>query len=626
MVLSANDKKLNKLVEQVNRSGNVNEILEVNKKYYEDEIKTGKAHDYLLEYYDLVKSGKIKVCKMIKQQLDNHFADLKKIDDPDFPFFFDYRETNRLMNLLQLSPNIQNNGRLKLFPFQKAILAHIVGWRFKKDYAFRWHQFYLSMARKNGKTLIATYLAMYFMFLYDRKERDIEILLSANSAEQGDKPFKEASDTVKRFINFYPNIAGASSFRFNRNEDYFDKGFFKKLPKSESNSEGSNPDFAWVEEYHESKDNEMVTSLLGGITDGLLMYASTAGVNYDYPMHELYLTCKKVLNHEKSVKNFKDIAIWCFEQDKLSEIDHPEEWVKSNPLLSYPKKFPHMLERLKSSLDQSTNELYKFYVKHLNLWYRNADFQFVRPESWDANLVDPIKIDGKQASFGIDLSFTNDLTSISWLIPTGDGKFYADSHSFIATNNATLESKSKQDNIDFEKMIELGLVTLSKKHEVVKKNGQLVQTSKSIIDYHQVYDWLIDFISSHKLQVLAIGFDKYNANELVRLLKTNRPDWTLQAVSQKAIDMNVPTNELQELILTNKMLHPKNKVLDNSIYHSNLYALNNNLHKISKTTQNEFVDPTYALLDAYIPVQSYYVDQKANDNSASVDEWLKIYG
>ncbi|PAK68448.1 hypothetical protein, partial [Staphylococcus haemolyticus] len=61
-----NDKKLNKLVEQVNRSGNVNEILEVNKKYYEDEIKTGKAHDYLLEYYDLVKSGKIKVCKMIK--------------------------------------------------------------------------------------------------------------------------------------------------------------------------------------------------------------------------------------------------------------------------------------------------------------------------------------------------------------------------------------------------------------------------------------------------------------------------------------------------------------------------------------------------------------------------------
>ncbi|MGC3370929.1 terminase TerL endonuclease subunit, partial [Enterococcus faecium] len=79
------------------------------------------------------------------------------------------------------------------------------------------------------------------------------------------------------------------------------------------------------------------------------------------------------------------------------------------------------------------NNLNSVLVKNFNLWRQASEDSFMIAEDWQATEVEPQDITGNPVYIGVDLSKTDDLTSVSWTVPLDIGELYCDSHSFVAT-------------------------------------------------------------------------------------------------------------------------------------------------------------------------------------------------
>ena len=566
-------------------------------------------NDYVLKYAKAVLSDEIIACKKIKLACQRELDDRKKIKNKDYPYYFDNELANKVLKVLEILPS-PNGNNIKLALFQKWLVCSLYGWRTKKGNYRRYNKAFISMARKNGKSYLISSLAIVSLLFDNEPKRNRQILFVANSLSQALISFNMARSELNQLALQSSSLRRRLTIRKKEIYDNLTDSFMIPLPSDADRLDGYNPTTAIIDEYHASRDDSVYNVLASGMgqqKNGLLAVISTRGFKR-MAMYEHEQILAKILNKEIQDDRY---FIALYEQDDKEDVVNlnTDLWEQSNPLLSVKAVRDVMLPKLINDVQSAvaSDSLTPVLTKNFNLWSDINHDSFINLETWQSATIAKPNINGKHVVFGVDLSKSNDLTSISWLVQLDNGTYYADSYSFVA-NKDDIVAKGKRERVNY--------VSLARKGEC-----DISQTDSGVIDYDVIYEWLIDFIKLHNLQVDAIAYDPYQMSYLIPRLEQN---YQIVTIRQNNKTLSAPTKDFQDKILTKTIVHSNNVLLQRAVENGILIYDSTNSCRLDKRRNSDKIDPLAALLDAYTYLFNNQLEEIKNNADNSYYENLKF--
>lgn len=548
--------------------------------------------NYIEEYEKAVLDGKIEAGRKLKKAVKRDQKDLNRAKKKDFPYYFNNELANKAIKFVEILPTTSGDP-LKLEPFQKWLLGELFGWRKKKDDTRRFSECFISFSRKNGKSFLMACIASLYLLVENRPKMGREILFTANSFQQAKISFDMFASGLKYLSNQSPTIR--KRIKIN-NAEVFDLESNSHAVAKASNLQaldGYRSDLAIIDEYHLATSNEIKSTIKTGQVNSdnaLLAVISTSGNNLNSPMYKDYTFAKKVLDGKAEAD---DLFIAIYEQDSKAEvlraIDNPDLLEKSNPLLSNVDRRAVMLPKLVNSIKLANEQknMLPVYVKNANLWLQARENSYITAKDWKDAIIEPQKIQGLPVWFGVDLSKSGDLTSVSWCIPIerdDDSTYlYCDSHSWVATKYGLLE-KERRDQFNYTQG---------------EKDGEcsITKSKAGVINYDDVLNYMIDFVKKNKLIVQAVCYDPWSFGYLID--DFNRLNWQTVEIRQGRKTLTMPTRTFREELFKGNLRHPDNKLLAYAVNNAIItYDRNQNM-LIDKAKSQNKIDPLAALMNAF---------------------------
>lgn len=569
-------------------------------------------HDYVADYITAVESGEIIVGKKIQQAIDRHKRDLEKSKSDDYPFEFDLEKTRLPLQFISSLPDPKSMRVNELASFQQFIIQLIFGWVHKDTGYRRFRKVYISLARKQGKSLISAGVALY-MLLYERSPRESrQIYTTAQTRSQAKIVFNMTKKQLKAIRGQSKAIKKFTKI-LNTEIKTNDDSFISPLSSDFDSLDGLDTLLGVFDEYALSKNSELLDVIETSQSQQdqpLILIISTASSKLTYVMHSVeYKFVTKLLNEE--IEQDEYLAL-CWEQDHPSEVEDENLWIKSNPLLEVggdtEKKMKAQIRKLyKEGLAKGT--VSNVLTKHFNLWVQATKESYMTADEWNsARTETKYNIKGRKAYFGLDVSRSGDLTSVSWVIPIEEEqKFFVDSYSFVATKGGSIETKEREDNTPYRELERKGYCSIT-------------TLESGLIDYEDMVDWLINFVNENELDVQAVGFDPAYANIIVSKLDDVLP---LIQVRQTKFVLTAPIRQFKYDTLNGKIIHNSNPLLDRALFNA-ITIEDNDLVQIDKTTNRNKIDPLMALIDAYS--EAMYHDLETIDINKEIAEHGYSFG
>ncbi len=557
-------------------------------------------HDRAAEYAYNTLNGAIISCETVKQASKRFLNDLDRQDTEDFPYHYNAEYAENVCKFIELLPT-DNREKLKLLPFQSFLICNLFGWR-TQDNGMRFKTLLYSCARKSGKSFLVASISLVYLCL----ERGFskQVLFTAGSLQQAHLAFDKAKNQLRNMQQVSPAICERFKITSEKILDKDTDSFAVPLATNGNTGrlDGYGADFAVMDECG-NIPNKVFTDTKQALETGMiqnpnavLCMISTAGTSVNSFKSECEYA-KKILSGK--VENERYLAL-IYSLDGEEEFLDKKLWVKANPIIADAEIGGTMLEKIENDVQTATQQgdLSNVLVKNFNIWKQVTENPFIEMSEWKKAETSKMDIRGKDCYIGIDLSVRNDLTAISWIVPLDNGEWYADSFSFIGTSKG-IERKERTDEFNYRQAAKRGECELS-------------TLESGIIDYDRVFDWLMNFIEDNRLNVLGIGYDPYNSNSLVA--KLDKSPLPLIAVRQGPLTLNVPTRGFHDMLLSGKIHHAKNKLLDYAAANATVKIINNNwlLQKTSKMS-GKHIDPMAALIDSYVIGMDYFDKQENNE-------------
>lgn len=550
-----------------------------------------------VDYAQQVVDGEIVAGKLIKQAAKRFLDDLKRQGDDDFPFHFDSERAKKVVAFIEALP--QTNGApLKLEPFEVFILSNIYGWR-QDDGSLRFNRVLISEARKNGKSFLLASIGVIALLMEKNPQRGRQILFTANSAQQAHLAFDIMADQLAAIRSKSPYVRHRVKIGKQRIDDLESNSFAIPLATDKHTTDGYNPTLGIVDEYHQARDDSILNALKSGMIqqdNGLLAIISTAGFNLHSPFKQEVDYVADILAGK--IKNERYFAA-IYSLDSPEELDNEDAWIKANPLMSNPKIAKTMADKIRNDIEvaKKNGSLNNVLVKNMNLFVQQSEDSFLTTQEWDIGRVEKAPdLYGRDAYIGVDLSKRGDLTAVSWLIPTGGGKFYVDSHAFVGTHGG-LEQKSKTDGVDYQSLAQRGECSIS-------------TLDSGVIDYDSVFTYVKDYVDKHHLRVKYLCYDPWNWKELLgRFEKEGYPQFE---VKQSRKDLAIPIKTLKEEVIKGNLLHTNNKLLSYHVANAIVKYDTWGNPLLDKTRNANKIDMIASLLTAFTVGMDYYNSEEAN--------------
>ncbi len=565
--------------------------------------------NYAKDYAEKVVAGKIVAGKKVILAAKRYLNDLEKAQNDDFGYFYDNERANKVIKFMEILPDPKTMRAYPLADFQRFIIANMYGW-WKKDKSSerRFRKGMLSMARKNGKSILISGIALYEFLMGNSPEFSRQIFCTANDKKQANIVF----NMIKKRLNALRSSDGDTKRGTKVNRDLIsnldDYSYVRSLSKETGTVDGFEPHVGILDEYAASKTTEMMELLESGqalLHNSLIMIISTAGFDLNVPMHTIeYPYATKVLKGEITDDTY---FAYIAEQDNVSEVDDKSTWIKSNPILSVPalqdQVYGYLAKRWKEAKQKGTKN--SVLVKNFNMWRQAEEDSYMDIDTWNAAQIDPIDIDGQRVWLGIDVGKSSDLYAISWLIPQ-EGYWYADSYAFVGTKYG-LEAKIKADRLDYVRLQGMGQCEITK-------------LESGVIDVERVYEWLDSFVREHNLDVQAICYDPAQYGTLLTQIEKGHPEWQQISVRQGTLTLSMPTKQFRDDILDKRVRHSENEILTGAMANAILKSDNNGV-RIDKNRYSNKIDAADALLDAYAICFRENIDDYLTDEDVFNDDF-----
>lgn len=545
-----------------------------------------RSDDLVTQYAVKVVNGEIIASEKNVKSCQRHLDDL---DNPNFKYRFDIDRANHVIDFLEMLPDPKSGKKLKLAEFQKFIVGSIYGWIDENNYR-RYTKAYLSMARKNGKTLAISGLSLYELIMGEDPENERLVGLSANSREQAGIAYDMALAQTQSLRNLSPSIKKITKITESMKEisNLSDRSKIKAVSNDASNLEGYQFSYAIIDEFHEAKNKKMYETLRRGqvlLDNPTLIIISTAGDNLNGPMYEEYLYIDKILDGVSQNDNY---FIFCAEQDNEEEVFNQDMWIKSNPLFEIPNLKKVLTKNIQpevSAAIDSGEGLNGILIKNFNMWRAASKETYIEFNDWRKNETD-FDIKGTKVYIGLDLSRADDLTAISFIhLDEENREYYIKSHSFVATKGG-LQAKIERDLIDYRQLEKDRFCTIS-------------NLSSGIINTDQVLDYMESYIIDNQLDVQALCYDPYAIHGVLAELERRGWQDELYEIRQGPQTLSNPISDFRLKTINGNIKHEKNPLLDIAVKNAIAKNVNDSL-MIEKQMNREKIDPLMSSIFAYV--------------------------
>ena len=542
--------------------------------------------DYVTEYAQKVVNGEILASNKNVKVCQRHLDDL---NNKDLPYDFYVDKANHVIKFLEMLPDPKTSKKMELAGFQKFIVGSLYGWQDSEGYK-RFTKAYISLSRKNGKTLLVSGLGLYEMLMGDDPVNERLIGLSANSRDQAGIAYDMTYAQLSAIRRISPKMKQLTKITPSAKEilNTNDRSKIKAVSNEAANLEGHQFSYAIIDEYHEAKDKKIYETLRRGqvlLHNPSLIIISTAGTNMNGPMYEEYQYIDKVLDGISPNENY---FIYCAEQDSEDEVYDPETWIKSNPLMELPelKKLltKNIQPEVRTALDSGSG-LNGILIKNFNMWRAASEESYLDFNDWKKNETD-FDINYSKVYIGLDLSRADDLTAISFIhLDETNKQYYITSHSFVGTKGG-LQGKIERDLIDYRQLSEDGFCTIT-------------DLSSGIINTNQVLDYIETYVNRHNLDVQAICYDPYIISSVLADMEKREWYYDLYEIRQGPATLSSPILDFKLKTINGEIKHEKNPLLDIAVKNAMAKNTNDSI-MIEKKKNREKIDPLMSSIFAYV--------------------------
>lgn len=449
----------------------------------------------------------------------------------------------------------------------------------------------LEICRKNFKTYtIATIFILLFL-----SEPNFSKFYSVAPDGSLSREIREAIAETIRSSPLVYEYKDSKRFKILRDYIMFKPTQTQYIPLSYSTSrmDGKLPNAFCADEVGALPISYPIDAMRSGqlnILNKLGFIISTKYPTIDNPFEDEVKYSKQVLD---GVEHDETRFALLYEPDKTSGWETDDLILKqANPVaLEIPEIWEDLLKKRSYAIAvESARE--NFVTKHCNIIYQGVGTEtYIDTKDVQECRVASIDWKGRVVYVGLDLSETNDNTSVAMVSVDDDNNILADSFAFIPEGR--IEEKTASEKVNYRELL---------------RTGRVIACGDKVIDYAVVEAFIMGLEERYGVQIQAIGYDRWNA--LSTAQKLENAGYNMVEIRQHSSVLHPPTKLLKEKILGKEFRYEKNPMLEINFQNARcVYDTNKNQYVNKKKSVGK-IDMVVSLINAmYLAQQDCFLNQ-----------------
>lgn len=474
-------------------------------------------NNYIYTYYQAIKDGSIVVNKWIQLVYEYLINGLE-----NKRFFFDPKKANHAIDWIEThcfhTEGKHATENLILELWQKAFISAMFG-VVDHNGNRQFREVVLIIARKNGKSLLASAIARYIWCTDGFGTRVYNVAPKLDQADiiynniwtmtmldpewQEKENRRKERDAHKRKIN-----EDDPTQERHRMTDLFipaTNSTVKKLAFSAKRLDGFNPSISVLDEFASYpaeqglKVYEVMKSAMGARDDSILLSISTAGYVQESIYDELMRRSTRLLLGDSKETKLLPFMYMIDDVDKWNDIN---ELRKSNPNLGVSVSVDYLLEEI-AVAEQSLSKRAEFLCKYCNV-KQNSSTAWLSTQTVEKACGEHLELSDFANSYcvcGVDLSQTIDLTAVTTVIEK-HGELYVFGKCFMPAEK--IDEASARDALPYRIYVTRGL---------------LQPSGENFVDYNDVFAYLRTLVEQYQILPLQVGYDRWSSQYLIQQLQ-----------------------------------------------------------------------------------------------------------
>lgn len=450
---------------------------------------------------------------------------------------------------------------------------------------------FLIVARGAAKSMYAECIQSYFLNVDTSTTHQITTAPTMKQAEEVMSPFRTAITRARgplfKFLT-EGSLQNTTGSKVNRVklastkkgiENFLTGSFLEIRPMSINKLQGLRPKVSTVDEWLSGDIREDVIGAIeqgaSKLDDYVIVAISSEGTVRNGSGDTIKMELASILKGEYIAPH---VSIWHYKLDSLEEVSEPAMWVKAQPNLGKTVTYEtYQLEVERAEMaPASRNDIL---AKRFGIPMEGYTYFFTYEETQVHRRRDFWKM---PCALGVDLSQGDDFTAFTFLFPLANGGYGVKTRSYISSLTlAKLPGAMRQ------------------KYDEFIREGSLQVLECTVLDMMEVYDDLDDFIQRNEYDVIAVGFDPYNAKEFMQRWENENGPFGITKVIQGAKTETVPLGELK-ILSEERLLIFDQQLMSFTMGNAITLEDTNGNRKLLKKRQDQKIDNVAALMDAYV--------------------------
>lgn len=561
---------------------------------------------YFGEFRDAVEAGEIPINEEIAMEIARIDA---LIDNPDY--YYDPKPVEGFIRYCEAELTLTDGSDLNLLDTFKLWAEQVLCWyQFIERQVFEpgkngrpgmlvtkvikqrlINKQYIIVARGGAKSMYAECMQAYFLNIDTDTTHQITTAPTMKQAEEVMSPFRTAITRARgplfQFLT-EGSLQNTTGNRMNRTQlastklgiqNFLTGSLLEIRPMSVDKLQGLRCKVATVDEWLSGDIREDVVGAIeqgaSKLDEWLIIAISSEGTVRNGAGDTIKMELMDILRGDYRADH---VSIFHYKLDNVKEVAKPDLWIKAQPNIGITvtyETYQRDVERAEKA-PAARNDIL---AKRFGIPMEGYTYFFTYSET----IPHPKKdFWGMPAAMGADLSQGDDFCAFTFVFPLRDGTFGIKTRSYISS--LTLHKLP---------------AAMRSKYEEFIQEGSLVILECTVLDMMDVYDDLEDYIEKENYDVVALGYDPYNAKEFITRWERENGPFGIEKVIQGAKTESVPLGELKTFS-EESMLRFDQKLMQFAMGNAITLEDTNGNRKLLKKRQEEKIDNVAAMMNGYI--------------------------
>lgn len=561
---------------------------------------------YYGEFREAVIRGDIPVCREMSMQM-NRIDD--KIRNPNL--YYDDKAIDGFISFCENELTLTDGTDLNLLPSFKLWAEDALSWfyfversvyepdpdghggnyvvkRIKKRLT---NKQYIITSRGSAKSMYASCIQSYFLNVDTSTTAQITTAPTMKQAEEVLSPIRTAIARARGPLFKFLTDGSINSTKGNSAdrvklastkkgiENFLTGSVLEIRPMSIDKLQGARPKISSVDEWLSGDVREDVVGAIeqgaAKLGDYLIIAISSEGTVRNGVGDTIKMELVDILKGDYVNPH---VSIFYYKLDDVEEVADPSMWMKAAPnigkTVSY-ETYQNEVERAEKAPAARNDILAKWFGIPMEGYTYYFTYEETIPHR-------PHDFWQMPCCMGVDLSQGDDFCAFTFLFPLPNETYGIKTRCYISSDT----------------MNKLTVATRIKYNDFLAE-GSLMVLDCVALDMNEVYDDLEKFIEEREYEIVAMGYDPYNAKDFVKRWETENGPFGIEKVIQGVKTESVPLGELKKLAENRRLIFDEELI---SFCMGNAITLEdtNGNRKLYKKRHQDKIDAVAAMLDAYV--------------------------